>query len=162
MQIILVHGGGLVMIDKKYIRNLVILFCIVVLTLSGCGSKDEKQASTQTDLPKTEALPSEGAVSANTSAPGVAPTGGSAVVIDVDGSKLTQSQVEAEIKKIMAATKKQVPADRLAQAKENVRKQVLSDFTARTLLTNEVRRLNISASDAEVKQAEDGLRNDLP
>ncbi|MGO9137448.1 MAG: peptidylprolyl isomerase [Syntrophales bacterium] len=149
------------MIDKKYIRNLVILFFIVVLTLGGCGSKDEKQASTQTDLPKTEAPPSEEAVSANPSAPGVAPTGGSAVVIDVDGSKLTQSQVEADIKKIMTAKKKQIPADRLAQAKENARKQVLSDFTVRTLLTNEVRKLNISASDAEVKQAEETVKNDL-
>jgi peptidyl-prolyl cis-trans isomerase C len=150
------------MIGKKYIRTLVILFCLVMLTLGGCGSKDEKQASTQTDLPKTEAPPSEGTISPSPSAPGVETMGGSAVVIDVDGSKLTQGQVEAEIKKMMSATKKQIPADRLAQAKENARKQVLSDFTARTLLTNEVRRLNISVSDAEVKQAEEGVKNDLP
>jgi len=163
MQIILVHSGGLVvMIDKKYIRTLVIFFCLVMLALGGCGSKDEKQASTQTDLPKTEAPPSEGTISTNPSSPGVAPTGESAVVIDVDGAKLTQGQVEAEIKKIMSVTKKQMPADRLEQAKENARKQVLSDFTARTLLTNEVKRLNISVSDAEVRQAEEGVKNDLP
>jgi peptidyl-prolyl cis-trans isomerase C len=149
------------MIDEKYSRTLLIVFCLVILSLGGCGSKDEKQASTQTEVQKPEAPPSEETVSANPSSPGVAPTGGSAVVIDVDGSKLTQSQVDAEIKKIMSIMKK-TPAGRLEQAKENVRKQVLSDFTAKTLLTNEIKRLNISASDAEVKEAEEQVKNDLP
>ncbi len=148
--------------DKKYIRALAILFCLVILTLGGCGSKDEKQASTQTELQKPEAPPSEETGSAPAPAPGAAPTGGSAVVIDVDGSKLTQSQVETEIKRIMPAMKKQMPAGRLDQAKANARRQVLSDFTVKTLLTNEMKRLNISASDAEVKEAEEQVKNDLP
>ena len=150
------------MVDEKYIRNLLIVFCLVILTLGGCGSKDEKQASAQTELQKSEASRSEETVPANPPAPAVAPTGGAAVVIDVDGSKLTHGQVETEIKRIMSAMKKQMPADRLEQAKENARKQVLSDFTAKTLLTNEVKRLNISASDAEVKEAEEQVKNDLP
>ncbi|MGA2330702.1 MAG: peptidylprolyl isomerase [Syntrophales bacterium] len=148
--------------DKKYIRALVILLCLIIFTLGGCGSKDEKQASTQSELQKPEAPPSEETVSANPSSPGVAPTGGSAVVIDVDGSKLTQGQVDTEIKRMMSVMKKQMPADRLEQAKENARRQVLSDFTAKTLLTNEVKRLNISANDAEVKEAQEQIKNDLP
>ena len=141
---------------------MLIVFCLVILTLGGCGSKDEKQASTQTEVQKPEAPPSEETVSANPSSPGVAPEGGSAVVIDVDGSKLTHGQVETEIKRIIAVMKKQMPAGRLEQAKENARKQVLSDFTAKTLLTNEIKRLNINASDAEVKEAEEQVKNDLP
>ena len=150
------------MIHKKYIRALVILLCLIIVTLGGCGSRDEKQASTQNELQKPEAPPSEETVSANPSSPGVAPTGGSAVVVDVDGSKLTQGQVDTEIKRMMSVMKKQMPADRLEQAKENARRQVLSDFTAKTLLTNEVKRLNISASDAEVKEAEAQVKKDLP
>jgi peptidyl-prolyl cis-trans isomerase C len=150
------------MIDVKYIRTLLIIFCLVALTLGGCGSRDEKQASTQTEVQKPEAPPSEETVSASPSSPGVAPTGGSAVVIDVDGSKLTQGQVEIEIKRIMSLMKKQVPASRLDQARENARKQVLNDFIAKTLLTNEIKRLNISASDAEVKEAQEQVKNDLP
>jgi len=148
--------------DKKYIRTLVILFCLVILALGGCGSKDEKQVSTQTEVQKPEAPPSEENVSANPPAPGVTPTGGSAVVIDVDGSKLTQGQVDKEIKRIMSVMKKQVPAGRLEQSKENARRQVLTDFTAKTLLTNEMKRLSISASDAELKEAEEQVKNDLP
>ena len=150
------------MIDVKYIRTLLIVFCLVVLTLGGCGSKDEKQASTQTEVQKPEAPPSEETVSASPSSPGVAPTGGSAVVIDVDGSKLTQGQVETEIKRIISLMKKQTPATRLDQARENARKQVLNDFIAKTLLTNEIKRLNISASDEEVKEAQEQVKNDLP
>jgi peptidyl-prolyl cis-trans isomerase C len=145
--------------DKKCIRTLLIVFCLVILTLGGCGSKDEKQAGTQTELQKPEAPTSD---SANLPSPGVAPSGESAVVIDVDGSKLTQGQVETEVKRIMSVMKKQMPADRLEQAKENARKQVLSDFTARTLLANEIKRLNISASDEEVKEALEQVKNDLP
>lgn len=147
--------------DKKYIRTLVILFCLVIFALGGCGSKDEKQASTQTELQKPEAQQAEEGVSGNLPAPGVAPAGASAVVIDVDGSKLTRGQVETEVKRIMAVMKK-VPAGRQEQAKENARRQVLSDFTAKTLLTNEMKRLNISASDAELKEAEEQVKNDLP
>lgn len=150
------------MIQVKYIRNLLIVFSLVVLTLGGCGSKDEKQASTQTEVQKPEAPPSEETVSASPSSPGVAPTGSSAVVIDVDGSKLTKGQVEAEVKRIMSLTKKQMPDSRLDQARENARKQVINDFIAKTLLTNEMKRLNISASDAEVQEAQEHVKNDLP
>jgi peptidyl-prolyl cis-trans isomerase C len=147
------------MIDRKCIRALLVVFFLVVLTLGGCGSKDEKQVGTQTELQKPEAPPSD---TANLPAPTVAPSGESVVVIDVDGSKLTQGQLETEIKRIMAIMKKQVPANRLEQAKENARKQVLSDFTAKVLLANEVKRLNISATDTEVKEAEERVKNDLP
>jgi len=150
------------MIDEKYIRALLIVFCLVTLTLGGCGSKDEKQAGTLSELQKPEAGQTGETLSANPPAPADGPSGGSAVVIDVDGSKLTQTQVETEIKRIISAMKKQIPADRLEQAKDNARKQVLSDFTARILLANEVKRLNISASDAEVKEAEEQVKNDLP
>jgi len=150
------------MIDEKYIRTLLIVFCLVILALGGCGSKDEKQASTQTEAQKPEAPRTEEAVSANPPSPAVAASGGSAVVIDVDGSKLTQGQVDTEIKRIMSVMKKQIPSDRLEKAKENARKQVLSDFTAKTLLANEVKRLNISASDAEVKEAQEQVKKDLP
>lgn len=149
------------MIDEKYIRTLLIVFCLVMLTLSGCGSKDEKQASSQAEVQKPGAQ-SEEAVSANPPSPAGAPTAGSTVAIDVDGSKLTQGQVETEVKRIMSVMKKQMPAERLEQAKENARKQVLTDFTARTLLANEIKRLNLSASDAEVKEAEEQVKNDLP
>ena len=150
------------MIDEKYIRAGLIVFCLVTLTLGGCGSKDEKQASTLSELQKPEARQTEETVSASPPAPADGTSGGSAVVIDVDGSKLTHAQVDTEIKRIRSAIKKQMPADRLNQAKENARKQVLSDFTAKTLLANEVKRLNISASDAEVKDAEEQVKNDLP
>ncbi len=93
------------MIDEKYIRTLLIVFCLVMLTLSGCGSKDEKQASSQAEVQKPGAQ-SEETVSANPPSPAGAPTAGSTVVIDVDGSKLTQGQVETEVKRIMSVDEK--------------------------------------------------------
>ncbi|HET6461591.1 MAG TPA: peptidylprolyl isomerase [Syntrophales bacterium] len=150
------------MIDEKCIRTLLIVFCLVVLALGGCGSKDEKQASIQTETQKEAAPRPEETVPAGPPLEAVGPSGGSAVVIDVDGSKLTQAQMDAEIKKIMSVIKKQVPPGRIEQAKENARKQVLSEFTGKTLLANEEKRLNITASDEEVKAAVEEVKNNLP
>jgi peptidyl-prolyl cis-trans isomerase C len=133
-----------------------------MFTLSGCGSKEEKSGSIQTELQKPGGQQSEPAASTQEASPTLAPSGGSGVVIDVDGAKLTKDQLEAEVKKKIAAIKQQVPADRLQQLRENIQKQVINDFTVRTLLANEVNRLKINVNDSEVTEAVNRLKSSLP
>ncbi|HUH66925.1 MAG TPA: peptidylprolyl isomerase [Syntrophales bacterium] len=146
------------MIDRRSIRYILIAVFFSVLALTGCGSSDEKQVSAQAGEQKPEAAQSE-ELAIPPSSKGVE---SSAVVIDVDGSKLTHGQVETEVKKRMQAVKKQMSKERLQQATENARKQVITDFVVKTLLANEIKRLNISATDAEVKVAEDEAKKTLP
>lgn len=148
------------MIEQKYIRTFIIAACLFMFTLGSCGSKEEKSGSIQTEIQKPEGQQSEQTPS--TVSPTVPPSGSSGIIIDVDGKKLTKAQLEADVKKKMAAIKQQVPADRLKQITENIRKQVINDFTVRTLLTNEVNRLNISVSDSEVTDAVNRLKGSLP
>ncbi len=150
------------MLEKSYVRTFVIAACLIMFTLGGCGSKEEKSGSIQTELQKPEGQQSEQTASTQAASPTLAPAGGSGVVLDVDGAKLTKDQLEAEVKKKMAAIKQQVPADRLKQVTENIRKEVINDFTVRTLLANEVNRLNINVSDSEVTEAVNRLKNSLP
>ena len=150
------------MVEHRYIRTFIIIACLIMFTLVGCGSKEEKSGSMQTELQKPEGQQSEQTPSTQTASPPEAPSAASGVVMDVDGTKLTKDQLEVEVKKKMSAIKQQVPADRLKQVNENIRKQVISDFTVRTLLTNEVNRLKINVSDSEVTDAVNRLKSSLP
>jgi peptidyl-prolyl cis-trans isomerase C len=150
------------MLDQKYIRTFFIAASLIMLTLAGCGSQDTKSGSVQNELQKPEVQQSEAIPSASPLLPAVTQADGNGIVINVDGTKLTKEQMESEVKKKMSAIKKQVPADRMPQVRENVKKQVMNDFTIRTLLTNEVKRLNISASDKEVTEATEKLKSSLP
>ena len=154
------------MAGQRYIRTFIIAVCLIMLTLGSCGSKEEKTGSIQTELKKPDGQQSEQTSSTQTASPTETPSGGppvvSGVIINVDGAKLTKDQLESEVKKKVSAIKKQVPADQIKQVTENIRKQVINDFTVRTILTNEVSRLNISVSDSEVTDAINRLKSGLP
>ena len=150
------------MVYQKYSRYFFITVFLIMLALGGCGSKEEKSGSEKAELQKPEVQQSEHSSSESMASSSITPSAGSGIVIDVDGTKLTKEQLESEVKKKMSIIKKQVPADRQQQIKENVRKQVINDFTVRTLLANEVNRLNLSVSDSEVTEAVDRLKSSLP
>ena len=150
------------MLNQKYIRTFFITASLIMLTIAGCGSQDAKSGSAQKEVQKPEVQQSEAIPSASPLLPAVTQTDGNGIVIDVDGTKLTKEQMESEVKKKISAIKKQVPTDRMPQVRENVKKQVMNDFTIRTLLTNEVKRLNISASDKELTEATEKLKSSLP
>jgi peptidyl-prolyl cis-trans isomerase C len=162
IKIVLLKYGGPKMVKNRHILTFIVTACLIMFTLGGCGSKEEKSGSIQNELQKPGGQQSEPAASTQTASPTSAPSGGSGIVIDVDGTKLTKDQLEADVKKKMAAIKQQVPADRLQQLRENIQKQVINDFTVRTLLANEVNRLNINVSDSEVTEAVNRLKSSLP
>ena len=83
-------------------------------------------------------------------------------VIEVNGIKFTRSQFDAEMRKKLAFLKTQMPADRFQQIEPEVKKQVVDDFVIRTLLSQEVKRLKITATEGEVKEAMDRLKASLP
>ena len=90
------------------------------------------------------------------------PEKSSGVVVEVNSVKFTNKQFDAEMTKKLASLKSQVPPDRLQQIKPEVRKQIIDDFVIRTLLSQEVKRLKISATDQEVTEAMDRVKSTLP
>ncbi len=83
-------------------------------------------------------------------------------VIEVNGVKFARSQFDVEMRKKLAFLKTQMPADRFQQIEPEVKKQVLDDFVIRTLLSQEVKRLKITATEGEMKEAMDRLKASLP
>lgn len=148
--------------------------CLIIATLFlflvsfiACSSEEEKKVSVTKETEKSateksaveQVLPPAEAPATPSS---VSPESVSGVVIDVDGSKLTQVQIDSEIIKKMTAIKGRLPKERIEQARTQVRNQVINDFVIKTLLANEVNRVNIIASNPEVLEAVESLRKSLP
>lgn len=150
------------MVNPKYIRTFFIAACLITLVLTGCGTKEEKPGSATPEIQKPEAeqaaptpsAPPDSSILTQSSDPGV--------IVNVDGAKLTKAQLESDVKKRVAAIRKQVPANRLEQVRGNVRNQVINDFVIKTLLTNEINRLKISAAESEVTEAIERIKKNLP
>ncbi len=152
------------MVDHKHNRLVLLMVCFLFIVFVGCGSKEEKKDSAAVESEKAgqaaqQTTPQAGAI-AEPSA--VSPSGPSSVIIDVDGSRLTQGQVDSEISKKMAAVKDQIPKERVQQARADMRKQVINDFIIRILLVNEINRVKITAGDKEVSDAVERFRQSLP
>lgn len=144
---------------KIFVISIVCLaICLNIFLMNGCTSKKEDQQKAVTGTtPGAELrqLPVPGATSGKISDPAT-------VVVDVDGSKLTQGQINDDIKKNLSQLGGKIPADRLEKFKDSMRKQLINQFVVRTLLSNEVNRLKIAATDKEVSAAIEQLKQSLP
>jgi peptidyl-prolyl cis-trans isomerase C len=157
-----ISNGGPHMAHQKYLRTFFIVSCIITLIFIGCGSKEEKSGGATTEVQKPETQQAAPTPSIPSDSPMLTQSSDPGVIVNIDGTKLTKDQLDSDMKKRIAAIKKQVPADRLAQVRENIRNQIINDFVIRTLLTNEVNRLKISATESEVTEAIDRLKKNLP
>ncbi|PKN59772.1 MAG: hypothetical protein CVU53_06505, partial [Deltaproteobacteria bacterium HGW-Deltaproteobacteria-11] len=136
--------------------------CLLLLSLTACNPGGEKPAASKSDaqvaapppppaqqpLPQSPASP-DAAIPAN-------------LVVDVNGHKMTQEQLNAELSKRLLAMKDQIPQDRLQQAKDSIKKRLVDDFVIRNLLMDEVNRQKITATDKDVGEAVDQLKSTLP
>lgn len=152
--------------------------CIVIIITIGCG-KDEKpatgtgqaakpdlqQPTPQTTSPPVLMIPAPttpvGPVAQPSFDP-AKPAGPADVIVEVDGAKLTQGQIDAEFKKRMSALKEKIPANKLQQVKANMKRKIAEDFIVRTLLSNEVKRRKIPATDKELAEGMEQIRAGLP
>lgn len=157
------------------IGTLLSLMCIVP---AGCSSKEEKGSGeakpVMAPLPsaETQTLPPAAAADQPGSPVGAAasaetapsPKAGSDpnTAIEVEGVKLARKTLDADVKKKLDEVKAQIPPASLEQAKAEIRKSLIDEFIAKTLLNNEIARKNITASDKEVDDVLNAMKGQLP
>ena len=90
------------------------------------------------------------------------PAASSSALAEVNGVKFTRSNFDAEMKRKLAIIKDQMPPDRLQKAMPEIKKQILDDFVIRTLLSQEVKKLKIDASEQEITEATERVKAGLP
>ena len=148
--------------DRKSTRlALWIIACFIVIT-AACSSNGEKSKEEKAALQGQEAGPAVSLGSAPSEANAAQQSRSLEIAVEVDGVKLTKKELDAEIGKMMASVKDKVPADRRQQVVANMRRQLMDGFIVRTLLTNETRRLKISAAEREIDEAIEQLKGGLP
>lgn len=138
-----------------------IAICLLLLSLTACNPGGEKPAASKSDAqvaappPPAQQPPPQSPASPDANIP-------ANLVVDVNGHKMTQEQLNAEVSKRLLAMKDQIPPDRLQQAKDSIKKRLVDDFVIRNLLMDEVNRQKITATDKDVGEAVDQLKSTLP
>ncbi|MHB8769726.1 MAG: peptidylprolyl isomerase [Syntrophales bacterium] len=143
----------------------VLFACLVTF---GCDSQKQTAATAgrpviapgpAADQPAGGSLPAKTAPVQGASAAAAAD---SAVAVEVDGVKLTRSQLDREVQTKLAGLGGQVSAENLENGRMEVRKAVIDEFIVRTLLDREISRKKLTASDREIKEILDAMKKQLP
>lgn len=138
------------MIKKRFSTYCVMFACMLSLTIGWTlqqARAEEKAAPQKSE--KAKAQPEKAVKkSANSKA----------VLVEVDGSKLTQGDVDKEINAQLEAIKKQIPPERLKelqaqidQMKGKIQEQKINEFVERTVIGKEADKQKISVTDNETK-----------
>jgi peptidyl-prolyl cis-trans isomerase C len=142
-----------------FVSALIILFGVP----AGCGSKEEAAQAA-----KPVMAPSPAAVAPETPLPAQEPAAvgkkaeAAGVVVEVEGSRLSQGEVDEEIRKKMEMFGGQIPPDRTEMAKAEIRKGVVDSFIMRTLLNREIGNRKIAVSDKEIAAVVTEITSQLP
>jgi peptidyl-prolyl cis-trans isomerase C len=151
---------------QKFGRYVIIMAaCSLMLGMAvGCDKKEEKA---QTAKPVMAPGPAEtgGAVAALPAAP---PAGSekmeadTGIAVEVDGVKLMKAQLNTDMQQKLTLLKDQIPADRLEQAKAEIRKGLVDEFVIRTLLGKEAADKKVTAGEKEIADVIEGMKAQLP
>jgi peptidyl-prolyl cis-trans isomerase C len=86
----------------------------------------------------------------------------SGIAVEVDGEKMTKSHLEEDVQKRLATLKGRIPAENLENARVEIRKTLVDEFVIRTLLTGEIAKSKVTASENEIKGIMDAMKAQLP
>ena len=153
------------MIQKIGRYWMIVTVCSLILGMAaGCGTKEEKA---QTAKPVMAPGPAETAAPV-AALPAVQPAvpekkaDDAGIAVEVDGVKMMKAQLNAEMQQKLTLLKDQIPAERLEQAKAEIRKGLIDEFVMRTLLNKEVAAKKVTASEKEIADVLDGMKAQLP
>lgn len=137
--------------NKKINKHLLFVFILVICVFpASCGNSEEKKKDNQS----TAVVADSAASQADTSD----------IAVSVDGNVLKKSTIEKEIKERLDTfkDKDKIPADKLPEIRANIRKQMVEEFIVRTLMTGEVAKRKIEATENEIKTTMDQITANLP
>jgi len=166
----LIKKGGTIVNKKIGTHFLIISAVFFTLFIAvGCDSQEKKAANAgkpviapgpggpeapAAELTMVQAAPSAG----ETAKSGV----GSGIAVEVDGQKLTMSQLDTDMQKQIEMIKGKIPAENLENAKTEIRRGLIDEFVVRTLINREIEKRKITADDKEITEIVEALKAQLP
>jgi len=141
---------------KNTMNKYWLFILIAFLTMPGWGNSAETKKTNQNPAVSTNQVQSV-VPAASTKKPAA-----NDVAVSVDGKILKKSEVEKELKGILTAQKDKIPADRIKEAEATIKQQLMDEFIARTLLTKELEKRKIGATDKEINAQMEQIKSTLP
>jgi len=135
---------------KTLFASLSILALIAVL--SGCGNQNNEPISS-TDSPPSTALPGSSGPSANTTP--AAPVDPEATVVTVNGTAITEGEVNEEVEQRIAVQMQRMPAgmEIPSEQKQFLRKSVVDMLVDKELISQKLAEKNIAVNEEQVAEA---------
>ena len=87
---------------------------------------------------------------------------GDTVVVEVNGVKLTQKEVDEKANRTIDSVKDKVPPDQLEPFKENIQQRLVDDFVTRTLISQELDKAKIEIDEKEIDKAMGEIEAKVP
>ncbi len=112
---------------------------VASLAVVGCGKKDGG-AEPAKAAEKTVAA---------------APVDKNAVMVSVNGKKLTRGEIDADVATFIEARKAQIPPEQIEEAKKVIGEQMAQQFVMKTILLGEAEKKGIKVTDADKKKHND-------
>jgi peptidyl-prolyl cis-trans isomerase C len=141
--------------NKLINKYLLFVFILVICVFpASCGNSEEKKKDDQSST-----------IAAGSVAPvasAVKQAGTNDIAVSVDGNVLKKSTIEKDIKEKLNTFKDKIPADKVTEVRANMKKQMVEEFIMRTLMTNEVAKRKVAATENEIKITTDQIAANLP
>lgn len=141
---------------------LLIFILFAFLAMAGCGNSEEKNNANQTPAVSANQVPSSIPAASVPVIDTVKQDEPKDIAVSVDGSVLKKSVVQKSIEDKLNSLKGKIPTDKIKEARASIKKQIINEFIIRNLLTREVERRKIVATDQEIKAMMEQIKATLP
>jgi len=128
-------------VTKKSFQKVVIIFSATLLATGVMGNRG---------VGAEEKVSSPGQVTGET------------VVVEVNGVKLTQKEVDEKANRTIESVKDKVPPDQLEPFKENMQQRLIDDFVTRTLISQELDKTKVEIDEKEIDKAMGEIEAKVP
>lgn len=137
-------------------------FAFIFGVAVGCDAKAEKgETVKQIMAPQQAGNVVAASPTGQNSAPPAKEDGG-ATAVEVEGLKLTNAEVAAQVEQKIAQIGAQIPPERLEQAKGDIRKGIIDGFVNLTLLKKEISAKKVAASEKEISAFIEKMKANMP
>jgi peptidyl-prolyl cis-trans isomerase C len=151
---------------ENYTKKIVCLLAAMMIALFiGCGKKEEARSPDVQISPPQAEEPADGEPDAALAVQEEEPQKQEAekdVVVSVDGKVLKKAELAANVKNKMKPYKDMIPADKIKELEQSVRKQLLEEFVVKTVLQKEADRKKITATQKDIETFYDEIKSQLP
>jgi len=138
---------------------LVVCGLFVLLLVSGCSDSGKKESPAT----GTNAIQSSGTELPGAHAPEVSAESAASgdIAVSVDGVVMKKADLEKELQAAFNMYKNKIPADKQKEMKEQLRKQLIQVFIMKTLLSREVKKRKITASNEEITKTIETIKTQM-